>query len=213
MSLQISEDLFQRVNVDYVRNPSGFQAKVKQLMSFVIKMARRIIAFILKADSWKMKRTWIGALVFLRMAYVAMNEYGLNPFKKSLKDDHCFLTGAGSGIGRLMAVKLGKVGVKLSRSDVNVDGLKETQDLCVKEGIPAANIATFFCDVSSRDSIAKGAEAARNAFGTVTMLINNAGIVSGKTTLELSEQMIERTMAVNTTSHLHTIREFLPGMI
>ena len=45
------------------------------------------------------------------------------------------------------------------------------------------------------------------------MLINNAGIVSGKQTLELTDSMIERTIAVNTTSHLYTIREFLPEMI
>ena len=45
------------------------------------------------------------------------------------------------------------------------------------------------------------------------MLINNAGIVSGKSTLELSDAMIERTMHVNTISHLHTVREFLPDMI
>mmetsp|Transcript_1172 Transcript_1172/g.1763 ORF Transcript_1172/g.1763 Transcript_1172/m.1763 type:complete len:200 (-) Transcript_1172:89-688(-) len=45
------------------------------------------------------------------------------------------------------------------------------------------------------------------------MLINNAGIVSGKTTLDLTDAMIERTMQVNTTSHMHTIREFLPDMI
>lgn len=80
--LQLAEDLFERVNVEYVRNPSGFKARVKQLMRFVIKMARKIVAFILRADSWKLKRTWIGALVFLRLAYVAMNEYGMNPFKK-----------------------------------------------------------------------------------------------------------------------------------
>ncbi len=36
-----------------------------------------------------------------------MNEYGKNPFKKSLKSNHVSLTGAGSGIGRLMAVKFG----------------------------------------------------------------------------------------------------------
>lgn len=47
----------------------------------------------------------------------------------------------------------------------------------------------------------------------MTILINNAGIVSGKTTLELSDAMIEKTIQVNTISHLHTIREFLPGMI
>jgi len=44
-------------------------------------------------------------------------------------------------------------------------------------------------------------------------LINNAGIVSGKTTQELSDIMIEKTLQVNTISHLHTIKEFLPGMI
>lgn len=47
----------------------------------------------------------------------------------------------------------------------------------------------------------------------MTLLINNAGIVSGTTTLNLSDAMIERTMHVNTISHLHTIREFLPEMI
>lgn len=50
-------------------------------------------------------------------------------------------------------------------------------------------------------------------FGAVTLLINNAGIVSGKTTLELTDSMIQRTMDVNTVSHLYTIKEFLPEMI
>jgi all-trans-retinol dehydrogenase (NAD+) len=45
------------------------------------------------------------------------------------------------------------------------------------------------------------------------MLINNAGIVSGKSTMELTDAMIEKTMQVNTISHLHTIREFLPEFI
>lgn len=51
------------------------------------------------------------------------------------------------------------------------------------------------------------------AFGTVTVLVNNAGIVSAKPVLELSDQMIERTFAVNTLSHFYTVKEFLPGMI
>ena len=52
-----------------------------------------------------------------------MNEYGMNPLKKQLKNDHVFLTGAGGGIGRLMAIRLGKMGCKLSLSDVNMAGL------------------------------------------------------------------------------------------
>ena len=55
---------------------------------------------------------------------VFMNEYGMNPFKKNLKGDHVFLTGAGSGIGQGMAVKLGKLGCKLSLSDINMEGLR-----------------------------------------------------------------------------------------
>ena len=37
-----------------------------------------------------------------------------------------FLTGAGSGIGRYMAIQLAKMGAKLSISDVNMEGLEET---------------------------------------------------------------------------------------
>ena len=68
-------------------------------------------------------------------------------------------------------------------------------------------------DVSKRASITESAQSAKATFGYVSILINNAGIVSGKETLELTDVMIERTLHVNTISHLHTIREFLPDMI
>lgn len=80
-------------------------------------------------------------------------------------------------------------------------------------GVPADNISIFICDVSSRESITQGAIKARSAHGPVTILINNAGVVSGVTTMDLTDAMIDKTMQVNTISHLHTIREFLPGMI
>mgnify|MGYP002633006807 CR=1 FL=1 len=83
----------------------------------------------------------------------------------------------------------------------------------MQQGISAAQINIFHCDVSTKASITKGAIAARAVHGPVSMLINNAGIVSGKTTTELSDEMIEKTMQVNTISHLHTIREFLPEFI
>jgi NAD(P)-dependent dehydrogenase (short-subunit alcohol dehydrogenase family) len=53
------------------------------------------------------------------MGYIAMNEYGFNPFKKSLEGEHVFLTGAGSGLGQSLAVKLGKMGCKMSISNTN----------------------------------------------------------------------------------------------
>ena len=146
----------------------------------------------------------------LRLLYVFMNEYGLNPFKKNLQGDHVFLTGAGAGIGRLMAIKLGKMGCLLSLSDINEAGLSETKDLLIVDGVPAANIMICRCDVSKLDSVKDAAVQARTAFGPVTLLINNAGIVSGKSTLDSTEAMIEKTLFVNTISHLYTIREFMP---
>lgn len=86
-----------------------------------------LINWLMTPENWQKKRTWIGAVILLRAAYVTMNEFGRNPFKKSLKSDHVFLTGAGSGIGRLMAIRLGKMGCKLSLSDVNMAGLQETK--------------------------------------------------------------------------------------
>ena len=85
--------------------------------------------------------------------------------------------------------------------------------MMIKQGVPAENILAFKLDVSSRAMISEMADKCRLTHGDVTMLINNAGVVSGKTTLDLSDTMIERTMAVNAACHLYTIREFLPSMI
>lgn len=85
----------------------------------MMKMVKQFVGLMLSAKTWKMKRTWIAALIILRGLYVAMNNTGMNPFKKSLKGDHVFLTGAGGGLGRGMAIKLGLLGCSLSLSDVN----------------------------------------------------------------------------------------------
>lgn len=123
-----------------------------------------------------------------------------------------------------MAIELAKQGANLSLSDINETALAETSKyLRLSHSFPAQeilkatgitdNVNTFHCDVSSRDSVAQAGSKARYKFGEVTILINNAGIVSGKKILENSEAMMEKTIAVNTTAHLYTIREFLPAMI
>lgn len=76
-----------------------------------------------------------------------------------------------------------------------------------------SNVVIFNCDVSSKESVDNAGKIARQAFGPVTVLINNAGIVSGKTILENSDFMMKKTIEVNTLAHLYTIREFLPDML
>ena len=165
----------------------------------------RLFAYLTNPKSWQEgPKIWIWAFIFLRCLYVFLKERGWAG-KKDLSGDHVFLTGAGSGIGRLMAIRFGKLGCYLSLSDINTRGLEETRQICINEGISADKIHTMQCDVASRESIRSCAASANAAFGTVTILVNNAGIVSAKPVLELSDQMIERTLAVNTQSHFYTI--------
>ena len=159
---------------------TGFAKYKLMMLKWLKTTARKIAAYLANPDTWKSPKTWIGIAIFLRLLYVFMNEYGLNPFKKNVEGDHVFLTGAGGGIGRLMALELGKLGCSLSLSDINKEAVVETKSYCVERGIPANKIITFKCDMSNLESIKQGAETARSAFGDVHILINNAGIVSGK---------------------------------
>ena len=147
------------------------------------------------------------------MMHEFFRNHGWLPAKSLGPEDHVFLTGAGSGIGRIMARMFGKMGCHLSLVDINTQGLEETRQMCMTEGIKGEKIHTTYCDLSSRESIKNAAASATAAFGTVTVLVNNAGVVSGYSMLELSDQIVDRTFAVNTYAHFYTIKEFLPGMI
>ena len=88
----------------------------------------RLLSYVMDGKNWKSSpKLWIAALIGLRLLLVFLREYGLTLFKKDLSKDHIFLTGAGSGLGRLMAQKFGKMGSKLSLSDINFNGVEETK--------------------------------------------------------------------------------------
>ena len=141
--------------------PQSLKTKARNVLLLLIRAFQKVVDWVINPENWKKKKTWIFALIFLKAAYTFLNEYGLNPLKKSLNGDHVFLTGAGSGIGRLMAIRFGKLGCKLSLSDINMASLEETKSLCEKEGIPHENISIFICDVSKKDSITSAANLAR----------------------------------------------------
>lgn len=141
--------------------------------------------------------------------YVALKHNGLLP-KKSVRGEHIFITGAGSGLGRQMAFRFARLGAKISVTDVNLEGAKKVEEEIVKRGGEAVAI---FCDVGRSESVKEAAETARAKFGEITILINNAGIVSGKKLLQNTEKMIEKTIQVNTVALHYTTREFLPSMI
>ena len=151
----------------------------------------------------------IAILIALYAIYAFFKTHGFLS-KKSVKNQHIFITGAGSGIGRQMALKFAARGAKVSVCDLNLDGAKKVEKEIQDKGGEALAI---FCNVTVLENVKEAAAKAREKFGDVHILINNAGIVTGKKLLDSNEKLIETTIAVNTTSHAYTVREFLPSML
>ncbi|XP_031558477.1 17-beta-hydroxysteroid dehydrogenase 13-like [Actinia tenebrosa] len=130
--------------------------------------------------------------------------------RKSLRGQRALVTGAASGIGRLTAINLAKEGCKLVIWDVNTDGLK-----AVAEEIKAlgAEVHYYVCDLCKREMIYEVADKVKKEVGDIDILMNNAGVVSGKKLLMCSDEEITRTFEVNALAHYWTIKSFLPHML
>merc|ERR1711970_626535 len=72
---------------------------------------------------------------------------------------------------------------------------------------------TYTVDVSNREIIYEMADRIKKEVGDITILVNNAGIVSGTYLLDTPDHKITKTFDVNVMSHFWTIKYFLPKMI
>lgn len=129
----------------------------------------------------------------------------------NLAGKNVLITGSASGIGRLMAQKIAARGANVIMWDINLQGLEELSDQLERWGYHAS--AYHQCDLSDKEEIQDTARRVLAERGPVDVLINNAGIVSGKPLLELTDEAIERTFNINALALFWTTRCFLPGMI
>lgn len=155
----------------------------------------------------------IGALLFSVYYILESLVLSLIPKKFLMKDitgDVVLCTGGGSGIGRLMCLKLAKKGAKIVTWDVNAEGNAETARQ-IKE---AGGIChTYTVDLCDRQAIYKAADTVKQEVGKVDILINNAGIVTGRNFIESPDELIQRTFDVNIMSHFWTTKSFMNEMI
>jgi NAD(P)-dependent dehydrogenase (short-subunit alcohol dehydrogenase family) len=121
----------------------------------------------------------------------------------------CVVTGAGSGIGRALAVQLADAGASLAISDVNKVGLKETAAL-----LPAgARAKTYPLDVSSKQAVQAHAEEVLAEFGAVHYLFNNAGVTLAATTEHATLEEYEWLLGINLWGPIYGTKAFLPAML
>ncbi|KAG7193657.1 uncharacterized protein KQ657_000342 [Scheffersomyces spartinae] len=98
---------------------------------------------------------------------------------------------------------MAETGGKIAVWDVNLPPIEKR--------IP--NVYYYKCDVSDVQSVQKVYSTLKCQVGPVTLLINNAGITSGKTVMDLSFDEIEQTVQVNLLSSFYTIKTCLPDML
>ena len=120
------------------------------------------------------------------------------------------ITGAASGLGRLLATRLANAGTRLVLWDIDPAGLEQVQAELSAAG---HEVDVYACDLANREEIAAVAAQTLAESGPIDILINNAGIVSGKGLLDLSDRDIEQTFQVNTLALFWTVRAFLPSML
>lgn len=120
------------------------------------------------------------------------------------------VTGAGSGIGRALAVGLAERGARLAVSDVDETGLDGTVAEVKSLG---AEVHAHVLDVTDRDAVGTYASAVRDHFGVVHQVYNNAGVAGGSTVLDTDYGAYERVLNVNLWGVIHGTKEFLPHLI
>ena len=131
----------------------------------------------------------------------------------SLEGRVAIVTGAGQGIGREYARILAANGAAVVIADLNADGANATVAELASEGGKTLAVAT---DVSDRDSCRRAATAARDAFGPVTILVNNAAMYHSMRLDPLLEMDIaywRKAFSVNLDGALLMAQAVAPQMI
>lgn len=105
-----------------------------------------------------------------------------------------FVTGAGHGLGRATAVRLADEGASVLCFDLNADGVGETVRIIEASSGTAAAAQG---DVRDRSSIQAALVLARERFGSVTYLVNNAGVITMTALMDLTEEEWDLVLDVN----------------
>ena len=130
----------------------------------------------------------------------------MNPFEAKV----AVITGAGSGIGRALAVNLAEKGAKLALSDIDTEGLAETIRQAEALG---ADVRSDRLNVAEREAVMAYAEAVVAHFGEVHQIYNNAGIAYTGDIEVCPFKDIERVMDVDYWGVVNGTKAFLPHLI
>jgi 3-oxoacyl-[acyl-carrier protein] reductase len=124
-----------------------------------------------------------------------------------IRGKKALVTGAASGIGRAIAIELARQGADLFLIDIKAEPLRAVAVEARTHGV-AALIAV--CDLARPDEISAVVDKVRSVWGSLNILVNNAGIAYYGPTHLMNEGQWQRIMAVNLMAPLQLVRETFP---
>ncbi len=128
---------------------------------------------------------------------------------KELKGRVAAITGAASGIGRMLAKNLAEQGCHLAVADIDEAGLRETADMVSRSGV---RVSAHTVDVSRQYQVYRFAEKAVSTHGGVQLLINNAGVTLSETLEDVTFDDFEWIMGINFWGVVYGCKAFLPHL-
>lgn len=127
------------------------------------------------------------------------------------KEKVVFLTGASSGIGEALAIEMAKRGAKLGLLARREELLKELAAKCAKHG---AQTLVLAADVTNEQAVLDAADALREEFGHIDILIANAGIGgNNQETRELQPSFVKKVIDINLMGAVNAVYAVLPQML
>ncbi|MEN3979953.1 SDR family NAD(P)-dependent oxidoreductase [Acinetobacter sp. CWB-B33] len=126
---------------------------------------------------------------------------------KNFKEKVAAITGAGSGIGRQLALQLAQQGAHLALSDMNEQGLLETLNLLKDYSI---KVTLTKLDVADREAVYAWAESSFNEFGQLNLIFNNAGVALASTVEGMNYDELEWIFNINFWGVVYGTKAFLP---
>lgn len=129
---------------------------------------------------------------------------------RSLNGRVAVVTGAGSGIGRAIAIRLAEDTAKVAIWDINLEGAEETARLIREAGGTAIALDV---DCSDKAAIKAAADQTRKELGPVAILVNNAGIAPFTPFLEIEDDLFDKTIRINLRGPYLLTKEVLPDML
>ncbi|CAN5421441.1 3-oxoacyl-ACP reductase FabG [soil metagenome] len=129
---------------------------------------------------------------------------------RSLNGRVAVVTGAGSGIGRAIAIRLAEDTAKVAIWDINAAGAEETARMIADAGGTAIAIDA---DCSDKAAIMAAADRTRAELGPVAILVNNAGIAPFTPFLDIEDDLFDKVIRINLRGPYLLTKEVLPDML